>query len=209
MEIILKGAKYFTLMEKFIFVTACRFGIIFPGLMFFFLLSPPSWTDCFLQGCRIVFWDCLFHCKWPNVSYIHKQPLHLRSTHEWSISKPLCYLVGSDKEVPHLIEQIAGSVWRSPFRHESRKGHAIQHLDQEVIFYQGLAGQEVSLSGKRRSTIKEKSWHLLKFQFKPAAKFNSNVAEIFRNKTTSRKNKVRRLLSASPDTSNEMGICIF
>ncbi len=46
-EINLKGGKYSTLMEKSIFVTTCRFGIIFFRFYVFFSLSPPSWTDCF------------------------------------------------------------------------------------------------------------------------------------------------------------------
>ncbi len=147
-EINLKGGKYSTLMEKSIFVTTCRFGIIFCRFYVFFpLLSPPILDRLFFYKVVGLYSGIAFFTA---NSYLHKQPLHLESAHDLSISKPLCYFVGSDKEVPHLIKQITGSVWRSSFRHESRKGHAIQHLGQEVVFYQAPLAQEGSLSGEKK-----------------------------------------------------------
>lgn len=51
----------------------------------------------------------------------------------------------------HLIKQVRGAVGDSTLRHKACKGHALQHLHQEVVLHQPALAQEGCLGHTRRS----------------------------------------------------------
>ncbi len=162
-EINLKGGKYSTLMEKYIFVTTCRFGInFFRFYVSFSLLSFP----CFYKVVGLYSGIAFFTANGQmSMIYPFLNPCAIL----WAPIKK--YRTSSNR---------SQALYGGP-RSDTNPAKAMPSntLVRKSFSIRPRWPRKAAYQGKRRSTIKEKSWHLLKFPFKSAAKFNSNVAERF------------------------------